>query len=174
MWTVSTKPYKGAHFATFPPDLILPAILAGTSEQGCCPECGAPWERILEKQRVATRTGENSKVKVPSGWDTEPGGHGTVHRTGRRSAAEVGNRDPERHVTRTATVGWKPTCNCGRPSSDNVPCTVLDPFGGSGTTAEVAIRSNCCAIVSELNPEYVSLIKQRLADLSLMIPGGIT
>lgn len=30
VWTVNTKPYKGAHFATFPPDLILPCILAGS------------------------------------------------------------------------------------------------------------------------------------------------
>jgi DNA modification methylase len=33
VWTVTTKPYKGAHFATFPPDLITPCILAG-SKQG--------------------------------------------------------------------------------------------------------------------------------------------
>ena len=31
VWTVSTKPYKGAHFATFPPDLIKPCILAGSA-----------------------------------------------------------------------------------------------------------------------------------------------
>lgn len=29
VWTVTTKPYKGAHFATFPMDLIEPCILAG-------------------------------------------------------------------------------------------------------------------------------------------------
>lgn len=30
VWTVTTKPFKGAHFATFPPDLIEPCILAGS------------------------------------------------------------------------------------------------------------------------------------------------
>ena len=30
VWEISTKPYKGAHFATFPPDLIEPCILAGS------------------------------------------------------------------------------------------------------------------------------------------------
>jgi DNA modification methylase len=30
VWTVSTKPYSGAHFATFPRDLILPCIMAGS------------------------------------------------------------------------------------------------------------------------------------------------
>ena len=34
VWTVTTKPYKGAHFATFPPDLIEPCILAGAPEGG--------------------------------------------------------------------------------------------------------------------------------------------
>ena len=31
VWTVATKPFKGAHFATFPPDLIEPCILAGSA-----------------------------------------------------------------------------------------------------------------------------------------------
>ena len=30
VWTVATKPFKGAHFATFPVDLIEPCVLAGT------------------------------------------------------------------------------------------------------------------------------------------------
>lgn len=34
VWSVSTKPFKGAHFATFPPDLIEPCILAGCPEGG--------------------------------------------------------------------------------------------------------------------------------------------
>lgn len=34
VWTVTTKPFKGTHFATFPPDLIEPCILAGCPEDG--------------------------------------------------------------------------------------------------------------------------------------------
>jgi DNA modification methylase len=34
VWSVSTKPYKGAHFATFPPELIIPCILAGCIVNG--------------------------------------------------------------------------------------------------------------------------------------------
>lgn len=42
VWTISTKPYKGAHFATFPEDLITPCILAGCPEGGIVldPFCG--------------------------------------------------------------------------------------------------------------------------------------
>ena len=34
VWTVATKPYKGAHFAAFPPDLITPCVLAGAPPEG--------------------------------------------------------------------------------------------------------------------------------------------
>lgn len=34
VWSISTKPYSGAHFATFPPDLIEPCIMAGAPEGG--------------------------------------------------------------------------------------------------------------------------------------------
>jgi DNA modification methylase len=34
VWTVTTKPYSGAHFATMPPDLVEPCILAGCPEGG--------------------------------------------------------------------------------------------------------------------------------------------
>ena len=47
VWTVATQPFPGAHFATFPPKLIEPCILAGSPPK-CCGECGAPWERVVE------------------------------------------------------------------------------------------------------------------------------
>jgi len=74
VWTVTTKPFKGAHFATFPMDLIEPCVLAG------CPEGG----------------------------------------------------------------------------------TVLDPFGGSGTTGIVASNHNRNSVLLELNEEYIELAKDRI------------
>ena len=75
VWTVTTKPFKGAHFATFPPDLIEPCVKAG------CPEGG----------------------------------------------------------------------------------TVLDPFGGSGTTGLVAQTWSRKFILCELNPEYAQMAQNRIA-----------
>ena len=49
VWTIATHPYKEAHFATFPPSLVDPCIKAGTSEKGCCPDCGMPWVREVEE-----------------------------------------------------------------------------------------------------------------------------
>lgn len=74
VWTVPTSPFKGAHFATFPPALIEPCILAG------CPEGG----------------------------------------------------------------------------------TVLDPFGGAGTTGLVADRLQRNALLIEINPEYAEMAKARI------------
>lgn len=148
VWTVSTKPYKGAHFATFPPDLIEPCILAGTSEEGCCQSCGAPWVRITEKERVATRPGTDSKV-------TNAGG-----------SSVTGNRDPERHITTTRTIGWRPQCTCEAPV---IPCTVLDPFNGSGTTGQVSRSHGRYYIGCELNPEYIALTRKRLEQRSLLV-----
>lgn len=83
VWTITTKPFKGAHFATFPPDLIEPCILAG------CPEGG----------------------------------------------------------------------------------TVLDPFGGAGTTGLVASNHNRNAILCELNPEYAQLTLDRIGIFAALKKG---
>lgn len=77
VWSVATKPYKGAHFATFPPALIEPCILAG------CPAGGV----------------------------------------------------------------------------------VLDPFGGSGTTAGVAVAHGRNAVICELNPDYGLLVPDRVDSI---------
>ncbi len=83
VWEIPTRPYAGAHFATFPPDLVKPCILAGSPEGG----------------------------------------------------------------------------------------VVLDPFTGSGTTVLVAVRHGRRAIGIDLNPEYVELARQRIAqDAPLLNP----
>lgn len=51
VWTIATAPYKGAHFATFPPALVEPCLLAGTSPR-VCERCGAPWRRQVERTFV--------------------------------------------------------------------------------------------------------------------------
>ena len=48
VWTIATQPYPEAHFATFPEKLVEPCVLAGSSRMAC-PDCGAPWERVVEK-----------------------------------------------------------------------------------------------------------------------------
>jgi len=47
-FSINTKPFKQAHFAVFPRNLILPCLLAGTSPSGC-DYCGAPYARITKQ-----------------------------------------------------------------------------------------------------------------------------
>lgn len=68
VWTVSTKPYKGAHFATFPPDLIAPCILAGSRSGGTVldPFCGT-----ATTLQVANQLGRNG-IGIELNTDYEP------------------------------------------------------------------------------------------------------
>lgn len=93
VWTVSSQGYPGAHFATFPPKLIEPMILAGTSEKGACVTCGAPWRRIVEERKL-TRPRPNDYVKRTG----EDG-------TGLSCANTVAGVD-------SVTLGWSPSCSC--------------------------------------------------------------
>ncbi len=122
VWTINTKPYKGAHFATFPTTLVEPCILAGTSEYGCCADCGTSYVRVVEK--------------------TE-----------------------SEDITTIVTVGWERDCSCA--TTEVVPCTVLDPFAGSGTTLAVAKLHGRNGVGCELNAEYAELANLRINDVVL-------
>ena len=113
---LATQPYPGAHFATFPERLVAPCIKAGTSERGACPACGAPWVReVAVKHLLIQATNNRGKQDEVTGW----------------------NRDKWPRMARIGdTTGWRPSCEC--EAGDPVPCVVLDPFAGSGTTGVVA------------------------------------
>jgi DNA modification methylase len=153
VWTISTRPYRGAHFAVFPTALVEPPILAGTSEKGCCKKCGSPWERVMERGLDPTAIPLSER---PESGRTQPG----------NATVKPGSMGPG---CKSRTVGWKPTCDCN--AGDPVPCTVLDPFGGSGTTGEVAERLGRNSILIELNPSYVELAKRRTIKRVPVLPG---
>jgi DNA methylase len=58
------------------------------------------------------------------------------------------------------TVGWEPTCDC--PPQPPVPCLVLDPFGGSGTTVMVADQLGRDGIMVDLKLEYAKMAADRV------------
>jgi len=131
VWCIGTQAYPDAHYATFPEKLVEPCIKVGTSEKGCCPKCGAPWARIMDSNYVR-----------------------------RNRPNEITRPCPERRPSGNAvagvcsiTLGWLPTCDCGQ--GEAVPCTVLDPFMGSGTVAAVAARLGRNYIGIDINEEYI-------------------
>ena len=115
VWTIATEPFPGSHFATFPQALVKPCLLAGSSDKGVCPRCGAPWERVVEKEFTATSAGRANITgqEFYNGWEGVPRGSNSV-----------------------TTLGWRATCACD--AGDPVPAVVLDPFAGSGTVGLVA------------------------------------
>lgn len=186
VWRVASAGYPGAHYATFPPKLITPCILAGTSEYGCCGECGAPWKRVTEETKL--------RRERPNEYVKRTGEEGT----GNSCANTVAGVE-------TKTVGWEPTCTCNGefvkrkvrveksgnrytggdrneegdcgasprsqgetettlteyipsiPLEDHpvIPCTVLDPFIGSGTTAIVALDHGRHCVGIDLSKQYL-------------------
>ena len=149
VWTVTTKPYSGAHFATWPPDLVEPMIRAGTSERGCCPTCGEPWRRVVNNRSV-----EALDVVVGGCPDRKDGGD-RVRDLGGMGGTRLA-------IKRVGTDQWEPACRCGNQKV--IPCTVLDPFSGSATTGMVALREGRNYIGIDLNPEYLPLAEARLRE----------
>jgi DNA modification methylase len=139
VWRINTQAYADAHFATFPEEIPKICILAGTSARGCCPKCGAPWERCIERSRT---------------FDHETYRDGKTMDGPYAKQAEIRNDV----LPITKATGWQPGCP---HSLDPVPCTVLDPFFGSGCTGEVALSLGRKCIGIELNPEYVKLAEKR-------------
>lgn len=160
VWEVPVGSVKEAHFACYPPKLIEPIILASTSAAGCCPACGAPYKRIVERDRQPTRPGTNTKVRTSGQTGGAYCPPGQPPSSNARPAIETGNRDPERHCTTVTTKGWAAGCGCNAGSP--VPCVVLDPFFGAGTTGVVAVLTGRRVIGCELNPEYVEMARNRV------------
>lgn len=159
-WVLGPEPLKDAHYAAFPSALPERCIKAGTSEWGCCPACGAPWARCIGERRPDN-----------TGYPNGPGGS-------KRYASDVlGRGDSSTLATvaryETTTLGWRPTCPC-QPQQPPAPCRILDPFGGSGTTALAANRLGRDCTLVELKPAYAALARKRVGrePLSLFATHG--
>jgi DNA modification methylase len=153
VWTIATQPFPGAHFATFPPKLIEPCILAGSSPRAC-EVCGSPWERVMEKTKY--KPAEGKRFVDKSRGD----------KTRKLSGADYNK------AVRVIGETWQPTCSCENEGRGR--CTVLDPFAGSGTTLWVAEHYGRDSIGIEINPEYCELIKKRMNNFQQTIFQGVT
>lgn len=147
VWVINSESYNEAHFAVFPPRLVEPCILAGSSHKAC-EICGAPWKRVLQKtghknQREPAHVPGNSATKTDStGWQP----------------------------TRVATDAWEPSCSCSGNNGKEV-CAVLDPFMGRGTTLSVATALNREVVGIELSDYYCDLAREYLSVIQPSLLG---
>lgn len=152
---VPTAGFKGAHFAVFPPKLIEPLIKSATSEAGCCPSCGAPWVRVIGSKEVSFQGGSGR-----AGRSAE-----NINAIGKWAGKQYGKNIKLGPVVSSRTVGWLPTCGCDY--RDPIPCRVLDPFSGAGTTALVCDRLGLESFNIDTSAKYIELAEQRLSDDAL-------
>jgi DNA modification methylase len=147
------EPLQAAHYAAYPRWLPRLAIQAGTSERGCCPACGAPHLRIVDR-RFTPQADVRDPAKLAKG-------------SNKGLAAENGLGETPRGTTDTTTLGWRQSCRCA--PHEPAPCTVLDPFSGSGTTVLEANALGRHGIGIELQATYVDIAHQRLAGAPLSL-----
>lgn len=153
VWTVASFPYKGSHYATFPPNLIKPAILASTPEAGCCSACRRPWLRIVSKE---------FKPQADVSQEKAGRGHGDT-----KPADEMNRWDgSQRGTVEIKTIGWKQQCEC--PRAHAIPSIVFDPFCGSGTTGEVCQELGRAWLGCDLDPRNQILQDQRTQKIGLL------
>lgn len=150
VFLINPKPFPDAHYAVFPTALVDPMIKASTSEKGCCPVCSAPWQRVVERGNDPYALPLHER---PPHGATQPG----------NATIKPGTFGPGRP---RLAEGWQPTCSCD--GGDPVPCTVLDPFSGAGTTGFVALAKGRNYIGIELNPDYAEMSKRRIVSESPM------
>jgi DNA modification methylase len=156
VWPIATAPFKDAHFATFPPALVRPIIQAASPVK-CCSECGAAWAPIVERGQP------NRAQQRACGGDQNGEYRGTATKdfidAGAEDASAVKARILAGMVTKTV-IGYRPTCD---HAATGIPAMVLDPFGGSGTVAQVSLEEGRAAVVIELSREYLPMIHKRCA-----------
>lgn len=152
VWNIATKPYSGAHFATFPPELPRRCIMAATSEAGNCEKCGEPWSRVLEPYQTAHDGRTTAKGDDQSNYKRLA--------LVRQHLREHGMENAPGAIT----LGWKPSCQCGAPA---LPALVLDPFAGSGTTGAVAKSLGRRAILIDRSEEYCGMAARRVQAVSM-------
>jgi DNA modification methylase len=182
VWTIPTEPLlipdetREAlglvdHFAAFPQEWPRRLIM-GWSPSGVCVDCGEGLRPTVEKKATNTRRDDSTSWNVGA----------AVLRSGEREFDTVRDVGIVSTITGFACACW-PTCtNCGWDRSDGTACgcdanegdrasapdtrpaVVLDPFGGTGTTAGVAHTLGRHGISVDLSADYCRLAEWRIGQ----------
>jgi len=148
VWSIPTRPFKGAHFAVFPPELLETPIRAGCPEF-ICKKCGKPKNKIYKKPDMSQRPQRSSDAKT-----SEDKFLGFKKRSAGQKYQDWRIKNPDYFI------GYA-KCNCNAGFRGGI---VLDPFIGAGTTALVAKKLERNFIGLELNPDYIKIANKRLKE----------
>lgn len=158
VWTVPTEPLRVPdhlgvdHFAAFPTEFPR-RIIAGWSPAGVCVECGEGRRPVVDKQLEVNHVQRRTR------------GRQDLHDDGSGRKAESSFGITERSVVgsyRTTVTGY--ACACPEPTAPATPAVVLDPFGGTGTTALVADVLGRDGISVDMSADYCRLAQWRTSD----------
>lgn len=168
VWNINPQPFPGSHFAVFPEKLVEPCIKAGTSEHGCCSSCGTPYKRKVEKGKKLEEQMKSCGADSNGAYQGQSRKHKNLMVDGRKPhsfhIARIQNAsDTKRRILEgmreRITTGWIPSCSC---NAEIVPCLVLDPFCGSGTTGVVCMKHNRNFFGIDLKSEYCRMSEERI------------
>lgn len=158
VWQVNMEPLRVPaelgvdHYAAFPSEFPRRFIL-GWTPKGYCPNCRKPITAIVEK--------------LAKGKETNDFGMGKRH----QGIGELGPGDTKYNRGTWAPnvtyeiVGYE--CLCNEPTEYEIPAVVLDPFGGTGTTAAVAHFLGRHGISNDLSADYLKIAEWRCNDEKL-------
>jgi DNA modification methylase len=150
VWEVSTEPLRVPeelgidHFAAFPTEWPRRIIL-GWSPSGICVECNEGRRPVAEKLADGRQRTDGNK----RGTNGLPG------------YKDVNRSEWSENVSRVIT-GYE--CACEDATAETRPAVVLDPFGGTGTTAMVAKALGRTGISVDLSADYCRLAEWRTTD----------
>ena len=146
VWVIPTEPLRVPdhlgidHFAAFPTEWPR-RIIAGWSPREVCTACGEGRRPVAVSERTS-----HEALRPAYG----AGNHGT-------GGSTLGPRGVVAHITGYA-------CACPDTSAPTTPGVVLDPFGGTGTTALVADVLGRDGITVDLSADYCRLSQWRTSD----------
>lgn len=140
-WEVTTEPYSGSHYATWPRKLLTRPIESMCPKE-VCRTCGEPRRRITDKSPEYAEV-----MKKHEGRDHKAAG----------TDLRMGNLNSDRPEASFITLGWT---DCGH--DDYRRGIVLDPFAGSGTTLAVATGLGRDAVGIDLDARNADLAAERV------------
>ena len=150
VWRIPIETCKRKHYAPYPAALCERPI-AMTCPMNVCANCGHIRSRLVTKRQYVEPTkGRNSRMfgKYTKGNDSQ-----LQEQAGRRDLGR--NYKPKMPVT----VGWS-ECEC----KEWVRGLVLDPFVGSGSTAEAALKMGRRFLGFDLYQNYIDMAAQRCQE----------